>query len=61
MNRDDIIQEAYSPLGNPLFCEKTEVDTAGKVIHKVNQHVHDILQRGQITEWTCHYLTSNAS
>ena len=41
------------------FYEQTNTDHTGEVINRVNLHVHNMLQRGEITLRTCNYLTTN--
>ena len=41
------------------FYEKTSSDLTGEVIHGVNLHVHDMLQKGQISKNTCNYSTND--
>ena len=38
---------------------KTDSDHTGEVIHRINLHVHNMFQRGQIYQSTCNYLTTN--
>ena len=42
-----------------LFWEETDEDITGEVILRVSLYIHDMLHIGQITEKTCHHLTSN--
>ena len=41
------------------FYEETETDLTGEVIHRVNLHVNNMLQRGQIFQNTSNYLTTD--
>ena len=42
----------------PNFTEVNK-DLTGDIIHKVNLHMHDLLDRQQITKGTCKYLTTD--
>ena len=46
-------------LHNDQFYEETEIDLTGKVIHRINLQVNNMLQRGQISQNTCNYLTAD--
>ena len=46
-------------LHNNQFYEETETDLTGEVIHRVNLHVNNMLQRGQISQNTSNYLTTD--
>ena len=37
--------------------KETDSDLTGEVIHRINLHVHNMSQRGQISQNTCNYLT----
>ena len=52
------INEGRKQLNNTQFYEQTISDLTGEVTHRVNLHVHDMLQKGQISQNTCNYLTS---
>ena len=42
------------------FYKETSEDLTGQVIHRVNLHVHNMVQMGHhITERMCHYLTTD--
>ena len=54
------ISEGQMQLNNTQFYEKkTSSDLTGEVIHRVNLHVYDMLQKGQISPNTCNYLTTD--
>ena len=40
-----------------MFCEKTNSNHTGEVINRINLHVHNMSQRGEISQSTCNYLT----
>ena len=44
---------------NTQFYEQTDSDLTGEVIHRINLHVHNMLQNGQISQSTCNYLTTD--
>ena len=41
------------------FYDETSWDLTGEVLHRVNLHVNDMLQKGQISQNTCNYLTTD--
>ena len=51
--------EGERQLYNNHFYEETETDLTGEVIHRVNLYVNNMLQRGQISQNTSNYLTSD--
>ena len=51
--------EGERQLQNEQFYEETETDLTGEVIHRVNLFVNNMLQRGQITQNTSTYLTTD--
>ena len=53
------INEGEKQLHKNQFYEETETDLAGEVIHRVNPHVNNMLQRGQISQNTSNYLTTD--
>ena len=59
LDRQYYISEGLRQLNDHNFYEQTNIDYTGEVINRVNLHVHNMLQRGQITERTCNYLTTN--
>ena len=45
---------------NNIQCyEQTSTDLTGEVIHRANLHVHDVLQKSQIPQSICNYLTTD--
>ena len=46
-------------LQNTQFYEDTDLDLTGEVIHGINLHIHNMLQRGQMSQSTCNYLTTD--
>ena len=44
---------------NDYFYEETETDPTGEVIHRVNLYINNLLQRGQISQNTSKYLTTD--
>ena len=59
LDRQYYISEGLRQLIDHNFYEQTNTDHTGEVINRVNLHVHNMLQRGQITQRTCNYLTTN--
>ena len=53
------IKEGQRQLNDTNFYEKTDSNHTGEVINRINLHVHNMLQRGEISQSTCNYLTSN--
>ena len=51
--------EGERQLHNNQFDEETVTDLTGEVIHRVNLHVNNMLQRGQISQNTNNYLTTD--
>ena len=41
------------------FMKKQTQDLTGEVIHTINLHAHNMLQRGQISQNICNYLTTD--
>ena len=41
------------------FYEKTTSNHIGEVINRINLHIHNMLQRGEISQNTCNYLTTD--
>ena len=46
-------------LNDTMFYEKTNSNHTGEVINRINLHVHNMLQRGEISQSTCNYLTTD--
>ena len=59
LNKDNHIAEGERQLQDKQFYEETNTDLTGEVIHRVSLFVNNMLQRGQITEKTSSYLTTN--
>ena len=57
-NKDNYIA-GERQLQDQQFYEETSTDLTGEVIHRVNLFVNNMLQRGQITEKTSSYLTTD--
>ena len=53
------INKGQKQLHNAQFHEETDLDLLGKVIHRINLHVHNMLQKGQISQNICNYLTTD--
>ena len=59
LNKQSYINEGQRQLHNTQFYEETDSDLMGGVIHRINLHVHNMSQRGQISQNTCNYLTTD--
>ena len=59
LDKQSYINEGERQLHNNEFYEETETDLTGEVIHRINLHVNNMLQRGQISQYTCNYLTTD--
>ena len=57
--KQSYINEGQRQLHNTQFYEETDSDLTGEVIHRINLHAHNMLQRGQISQSTCNYLTTD--
>ena len=53
------INEEQNQLNNTQFNEPTDSDLTGEVIQRINLHVHNMLQKGQISHSACNYLTAD--
>ena len=53
------MKEGERQLHNDYFYEETDTDLTGEVIHRVNLYVNNMLQRGQISQNTSKYLTTD--
>ena len=53
------INEGEKQLNNTQFYEPTDSDLTGEVIHRINPHVHNMLQKGQISQNTCNHLATD--
>ena len=58
-DKHNYVAEGESQLQNEQFYEETQTDLTGEVIHRVNLFVNNMLQRGQITQNTSTYLTTD--
>ena len=59
MDKLSYINEEQKQLNNTQFYEQTSSDLTGEVIHRVNLHVHDMLQKGQISQNAFNYLSTD--
>ena len=59
LDKHNYIAEGERQLQNEQFYEETNSDLTGEVIHRVNLFVNNMLQRGQITQKTSSYLTTD--
>ena len=59
LDKQFYINEGEGQLHNNQVYEDTETDLTGEVIHRVNLHVSNMLQRGQISQNTSNYLTND--
>ena len=53
------IQEVCRQLSDTPFYEKVHEDPTGEVMHRVNLHVHNILEKGQIIKNNSKYFTTD--
>ena len=53
LDKQSYINEGQGQLHNTQFYEETESNHTGEVISRVNLHVHNMLQRGEISPNTC--------
>ena len=58
-DKHNYVAEGERQLQNEQFYEETQTDLTGEVIHGVNLFVNNVLQRGQITQKTSTYLTTD--
>ena len=59
LDKHKYISEGERQLHDEQFYEETNTDLTGEVIHRVNLFVNNMLQRGQITQKTSSYLTTD--
>ena len=59
LDKQYYINEGERQLHNNQFYEETETDLTGEVIYRVNLYVNKMLQRGQISQNTSNYLTTD--
>ena len=57
--RESYINEGQRQLNDTKFYEKTTSNHTGEVINRINLHIHNMLQRGEISQNTCNYLTTD--
>ena len=58
-DKHNYVVEGERQLHNTEYYEETETDLTGEVIHRVNLYVNNMLQRGQISQNTSKYLTTD--
>ena len=59
LDKESYINEGQRQLNDTKFYEKTNSNHTDEVINRINLHVHDMLQRGEISQNTCNYLTAD--
>ena len=59
LDKQSYINEGQRQLHNTQFCEQSNTDHTGEVINRINLHVYNMLQRDQISQSTCNYLTTD--
>ena len=59
LDRESYINEGQRQLNDTKFYEKNTSNHTGEVINRVNLHIHNMLQRGEISQNTCNYLTTD--
>ena len=59
LDKQSYISEGERQLHNNQIYEETGSDLTGEVIHRINLHVQNMLERGQISQSTCNYLTND--
>ena len=59
LDREYYINEGQRQLNDTKFCEKTTSNHTGEVINRINLHIHNMLQRGEISQNTCNYLITD--
>ena len=50
LHKQSYINEGQRQLHNTQFYEETDSDITGEVIHRINLHVNNMLQKGQICQ-----------
>ena len=53
------INEGQKQLNKTQFYEATDSDLIGEVVHRINLHVHNMLQKCEISQNICNYLTTD--
>ena len=61
LNKQSYINEGQRQLYNTQFYEETDSDLTGDMIHRVNLHAHNMLQRDQISQSTFNYLITDST
>ena len=59
LDKESYINEGQRQLNDIKFYEKTNSNHTGEVINRINLHVHNMLQRGEISQNSCNYLTTD--
>ena len=59
LDKQSYISEGQKQLKNTQFFEPTDSDLTGEVIHRINLYGHNMLQKDQIFQNTCNYLTTD--
>ena len=59
LDKQSYINKGQKQLHNTKFYEETDSDLTREVIHRINLHVHNMLQKDQISQNTCNYLTTH--
>ena len=59
LDKQSYINEGQRHLHNTQFYQETDSDLTDEVIHRINLQVHNMLQKGQISQSTCNYLTTD--
>ena len=59
LDKEYYINEGQRQLNDTKFYEKTTSNHTGEVINRINLHIHNMLQRGEISQNTCNYLTTD--
>ena len=60
MDKSVYIQKGDRQLRNTHFYEKIYEDPTGGFLHRVNSHVHNMLEKGHMTEVNCKFLTTDS-
>ena len=59
LDKQSCINEGQRQLHDTQFYEETDTDLTGEVMHRINLHVNNMLQKGQISKSTCNYHTAD--
>ena len=57
MDKADYITEGNREIGDTQFHEATDTDLTGEAIWRANLYAREMLQRSQISDKVCSYLT----